>query len=173
MEKTRESKAGLTIERVETVGLISGEGQEGDVYRVNVFLGGGRVYQMAEKRFRPKTSDSVFDQWKDPVKQVEMMDEIRRLNTERDLGLRLPEAFMLWRPKGATPRILMSELDTIPYSELKGVGRQEFNDDARRQSEVLSGNGFLANIDAFIPCRGENNRAIAVLCDLGMVVKKR
>ena len=170
--------------------LISKEGNEGDIHKVDAVIvsksGATRGRQMAEKAFRPLGSPPLTQNWKDPARQVEYMQELKDLNRRENLGLRLPATYRLrdsFDGRSAPMRwflkfrrwmtgssdglsIIMTKLDTV--NELDEGSRRDFQEDYDRQVAASKPYGFYIAHDAFQPCRdGKSGRIVAVLSDLG------
>ena len=168
------SKPVLSIEG----GRWIGEASEGIVIEVRVQIAtavGPQTLTLAEKIFKhPK-----YTEWRyydpsyprgNPELQWQNAQEIRRINRERQLGIKMPPTFLLRRFADKRARTL-STLLPVARDFLKEQ-RVDFDADRIDQRKRVNLAGFLAPDDAFFPVWDSTlKKLVAVLGDYGGVVK--
>jgi hypothetical protein len=131
-----------------------GRGSEKEVHDVKVVFERG-----AKKRSKPfalKKFNEIQDHehpWCNPVQQVKNYNALKKLNSDRKLGLKMIDTFRLIDAPGRTPGILATRLMTFSwrfFPKLPAEYREKVITEIQRQMTVVRENGYMINMDAFV-----------------------
>lgn len=156
-----------------------GGGFEGNVYSAEVEIRKGnktRKKAFALKRFFGRGHAGSFG---NPQMQFELMQEIKKLNKEKKLGLRIIPTIRLKkvRPiKGSLEipehELILTKMDFVklgePIPHIKWIFVQR---DVQRQREILSKEGYSISPDAFLIAKTKNGEFMPYIADFGNIIK--
>lgn len=151
-------------------------GAEGKLFDVELTAERGektKSRRMVEKKFKPGFSP-YYSQMTNPIKQFNLIQELKKLNREKKLGLRIAQTVRLWRIKGKKARLVITKLDVLDLSKISKAERWNFVFDAQRQIRIAAKNGYFLPYTGFAPVRDKDSGKItAVLSTFGLVAKPK
>jgi len=158
-----------------------GKGFEGKVFEAEVTVkkkGKERTVTLAEKKFKRTRYKEKYARQKkkhpsfrDPKKHFATYQELKQLNQEKGLGLRLPRTVRLRKRLLRKSTLVMSKIEIARFEDFKGRDLKNFIKDTKRQVEALKNYDYGIGPDSFFPVRGKNGKITAVIGDFGTIRK--
>lgn len=161
-------------------GARIGGGLEGNVYNAEIELARGektRKRKLALKRFFDNVCN--YPTFRNPLKQFQIMRELREINRKKNLGLRIPPTIRLRKVRnGAGPQpkaraeLLITKLPIKNLAQMTKEERALAGEDIFRQTLIAEREGFIIGIDAFeFALDPKTKKPVAIIADFGNVKK--
>ncbi len=150
-------------------GALALEGQTFEVVLTVERKGKQRKIRLAEKKFYPGFESLVF---KNPLKQFEIMSELKALNAREKLGLHIRPTIRLRKINRGKPRLILTLYDKLDINALSEHQILELQEQRHKERVKAWQNGFCIGADAWTLIKDPfTGKPTYYITDFGKVTK--
>ena len=151
------------------VGEYLGGRGEGFVWDAKVTVKKGEKTRTREMVLKQFSDELKIDNFRNPVGQLRTMHALRKLNTEKKLGLKINPTIRLTQNEERLV-LIMTKLNIRKEKNLTIRQDEQFSKDRIRQVKACKENGYRVGYDSFFAVV-KNGKATAVIGDFGNIEK--
>ena len=143
----------MKVKRIKR-GKIIGVSCESETFEAGVIVKRGgrkRTVKLAERHFFKGRAPRELELYplRDPIKQFEIMTELRHLNNEKNLSLHILPTIRLRKRFGRKPTILLTHYKKISLNDLPREQKTMVLAQQGREQKILKKQGYVTQVDAW------------------------